>query len=458
MGVVLVAEHLELGERVAIKILRADADVSSAAAERLRRESRAAARIRGENVARVLDAGVAAGIGPYFVMELVHGKSLAAVLAEGGKLEPAIAIDYVLQACAALAEAHALGIVHRDLKPSNILLTRAADGGALVKVVDFGVAKTEGLSGHSLTETGSLLGSPRYMSPEQAREAKDVDGRTDLWSLGVVLYELLTAHVPFEAFTAAGVISRIMTEPPTPVAEHGVVLAEGLEAVVVRMLARDRDARFATVVDVAGALAPFGGDGAAALALRVKRIREAPREPIAPESTGVAVARDEPTEAATSVTHAEPHDAARSTAKAPTPRWRGWLLPAAIGAAVISLTAFALRARGDDATGPRDTTSPSAAPGTGAPSSGSIREVAREPNSQALREGPASPSPSPFGPQGAGPMTDVAQITSPPATSGAPVVVARAATSGAPVRPLPVPTPRSTASAAPAEDDFGPRK
>ncbi|MBX3231798.1 MAG: protein kinase [Labilithrix sp.] len=276
MGQVWSARHVGLDERVAIKVLRPERAGGERDLERFRREARAAARIRGENVVRVLDFGTLDEARPYIVMELVDGTNLESLLAEAGPLPPARAASYVLQACYAMAEAHRLGIVHRDLKPSNLLLTRRPDGSALVKVSDFGIATAGALASDTLTETTDILGSPKYMSPEQLREARAVDARSDVWSIGVTLHHLLTGKLPFEAFTAAGLIARITSEPPVPVREQAPQVDARLERLILRCLEKEPERRYEDVAELAAALVPFANADDAA-AERVRRTLLRPR-------------------------------------------------------------------------------------------------------------------------------------------------------------------------------------
>src|SRR5215831_21397407 len=189
MGVVLLVEHMELGQRMAIKMMRPDAVGDVGAVTRFLREARAAAGLESEHVVRIFDVGTLESGVPYMVMELLRGEDLSRVLHANGPLPISEAVDYVLQACHAIAEAHGLGIVHRDLKPSNLFLTRRSDGSPLIKVLDFGVSKIAAAEGRNdLTCSNAVLGSPVYMSPEQAKNARSVDARADVWSLGVILH------------------------------------------------------------------------------------------------------------------------------------------------------------------------------------------------------------------------------------------------------------------------------
>src|SRR5579859_754331 len=227
MGIVVAARHEQLEQRVAIKFVRDEALDNKEAVERFLREARAAVRLKSEHAAKVLDVGTLESGAPYMVMEFLEGSDLAAVLVERGPLPVEEAAEYVLQACEAVAEAHAAGIVHRDLKPQNLFLARTVGGAPRVKVLDFGVSKSLTQSGGgpgpggkgALTQTRSMLGSPLYMSPEQMRSSRDVDARSDVWAFGVVLFELLTRRWPFEAETMPELCLKVVSDPPQSLAE-----------------------------------------------------------------------------------------------------------------------------------------------------------------------------------------------------------------------------------------------
>jgi serine/threonine-protein kinase len=260
MGYVVAAIHEQLDQRVAVKLLVPELCEDKDAVLRFLREARAAVRIQSEHVARVLDVDELETGAPYMVMEFLSGHDLAHVLFEEDQLESRTAIDYVLQACEAVAEAHSLGIIHRDLKPANLFLTHRPDGSPLVKVLDFGISKAispdSGSQGKSLTAPQSLLGSPAYMSPEQVRRPKAVDTRTDIWSFGAILYELLTGELPFRGDTALSVLAAVVSDPVPSLRERRPDISPDLEAVVFKCLEKDPDARYQTVADFAQALAP----------------------------------------------------------------------------------------------------------------------------------------------------------------------------------------------------------
>jgi serine/threonine-protein kinase len=258
MGVVYRATHLELERPVAIKIVRPELRENPRILKRLTQEARAAAQITSEHGIRVLDVGSTESGAPWIAMEYVEGEDLAHLLQRRGSLPYATAVKLVLQACVAIAEAHGKGIVHRDLKPENLILATHSDGGELVKVADFGVSKQLGRTTVSaLTGADSTVGSPHYMAPEQMHSPRDVDARADIWSLGAILYELLSGHRPFDGESLARVCVTVLNHDPMDLAERTRELPIELCRVVMRCLERERARRFGSVYELARALAPF---------------------------------------------------------------------------------------------------------------------------------------------------------------------------------------------------------
>jgi serine/threonine-protein kinase len=279
MGVVVAAHHIGLDERVAIKFLLPEALANPEAVARFAREARAAVKIKSLHVARVSDVGVLDTGAPYMVMEYLQGQDLSQRLRDHGPLGAAETVDLVLQACEALAEAHALGMVHRDLKPANLFLTQQADGSPCVKVLDFGISKvtSPGSSGNDfgMTKTQAVMGSPLYMSPEQMASSRDVDARADIWAIGTILFELLTGRVPFLGDTMPQLCAMILQEAPPPPRHLRPDLPDGLQQVVLRCLEKDKNRRFSNVGELASALVPFGSRGAIRSAERVSRVLSA---------------------------------------------------------------------------------------------------------------------------------------------------------------------------------------
>jgi serine/threonine-protein kinase len=336
MGWVVVATHLQLEQRVALKFMRtAHAMSSPEAVARFLREARAAARIQSEHVARVSDVGTLETGAPYLVMEYLEGRDLDSLLQARRSLPIAEAIDYAMQACEGLGEVHAAGIVHRDLKPANLFLARRSDGSVRVKLLDFGISKIAATPGHAsdggMTSTQALMGSPLYMAPEQMRSSKGVDARADIWSMGVILYEMLGGRSPFNGDTLPMVCARIMAETPDSLREIRRDVPPALEAVVMRCLEKDAKRRFQDVAALAQALAPFGPPDARTAADRIGRVvrRTQPSSADlgggAMESTTVNPAQGEVAQtAATFGTAASTHITRRSSS-----------LPLVAGAAVL---------------------------------------------------------------------------------------------------------------------------
>lgn len=302
MGTVHEAEHLGLGERVALKLLRPDYAAMPELCERFLREAKSLFRIHHENVVRVLDVDTWTQPGggppvPYIVMDFVEGVSVDQLLAKRGRLAYGEAVEIVRQTCEGLGEAHRLGIIHRDVKPHNLMVTSRGDGTATVKLLDFGIAQmdTNAMSTR-LTVTAAVIGTPSYMSPEQLRSARAADARSDVWSCGVVLFELLTGQLPWNAASPGDLAVRMYMEPlaarPQPFPAD--VPAE-VAAVVLRCLATEPEARWADATELADALAPFAAvvsdaEIATAGSMRVRANRRTPnprqvRAPSRPEMT-----------------------------------------------------------------------------------------------------------------------------------------------------------------------------
>lgn len=284
MGVVLFARHLELGHPVAIKCLRREFADHAEARGRFEREARAAAALTSEHVAHVTDVGRMPDGTPFMVMEYLEGEDLACRVDRDGALAPAFAIECMLQACEGLAEAHQKGIVHRDIKPSNLFLVRRASGRTSLKVLDFGIAKAASGGGAELTRTSAIVGSPLYMSPEQLRESKDVDARTDVWSLGVTLFHMLTKRYPFEAEAVGEIYGKILYTEPLKIRACAPALPEELERIVDDCLVKEPAQRIESVVALASRLASLG----AAAPLSSAFSKPSTRSIVEPEPTHTA--------------------------------------------------------------------------------------------------------------------------------------------------------------------------
>lgn len=342
MGVVLRATHIDLDCPVAIKVIRAEHVANDDVVARLLAEARIAACLRSKHINHVLDVGrTPAGV-PYLVLEYMQGSDLGGYLEEHGPLPIVEVVDYVLQACEALAEAHALGIVHRDLKPENLFLSEEADGAFVLKVLDFGISKAPAArrGARLLTNPFEVVGSPTYMAPEQIRGGV-VDERTDIWALGTVLYELVTGELLFGGVTVTETFSRIVDEkepvPELP-AQPG---SERLHAIISRCLRRNPSERFQDVVELARALAPLGSDELQAG--RVARVAAATRgrarggsEETPTPAHAPAAQRGLPT-----TSELELGTAVASVVTAPQSYWRYALLAGSVVLPLLTAVAYA---------------------------------------------------------------------------------------------------------------------
>ncbi len=276
MGMVVLAHHVELDERVAIKFLLPHALGNAELVARFAREARASVKIKSEHVVRTLDVGRLENGAPYMIMEFLEGTDLSARLRAGGPLPVAQAVGLVLQATEAIATAHALGIIHRDLKPANLFVVRRPDGTEAVKVLDFGISKLLGPGGApaelQMTRTAAVLGSPLYMPPEQMESARRVDVRSDVYSLGATLYELLAGQPPYTADTLPELITKVLSKPLPGITSLRADVPPALEAVITRMLEKDPADRLQNMAEVAVALAPFAPESDRGLAERTARV------------------------------------------------------------------------------------------------------------------------------------------------------------------------------------------
>jgi serine/threonine-protein kinase len=356
MGVVVAAHHQLLDQHVAVKLLYQDV-ADKEAQSRLLLEARSAAKLQSDHVARVIDVDTGADGLPFIVMELLEGADLCQIADARGALPRWLVVDYMLQSLEGLAHAHARGIVHRDLKPSNLFLANKPDGTQVIKILDFGISKSTSAQTDrrtaQLTGGRSVLGSPPYMSPEQVRAPKTVDHRTDIWSLGICMYELLTNSMPFGGDEIQETFACILEKEPAPIRQLVNGVPEGLERVVMRCLAKNRDERFTDVADLARALVAFGsgtwiqsadrvqatlvrGAEEAASAARLKQATvsaTAPTGPIAiPSAPGKRNDSLQP----------ELHGTASTVARGFTvlDSQRRWLMMGAAGVLVAALAAF----------------------------------------------------------------------------------------------------------------------
>ena len=283
MGSIWVGRHQQLDVPVAVKFMAPQLAASADARARFEREAKASALLRSANAVQIHDYGVEGDV-PFIVMELLDGEDLAARLRRERRLTPAVTYAILEQAGRALRGAHEMGLIHRDLKPANLFLARQAGGEEIVKVLDFGIAKAQGLAtdGHA-TKTGALLGSPHYMSPEQVRSSHKVDHRTDVWALGVIAFEAMTGRLPFSGDEVGEVLVEVCTAPIPRPSSIAPDLGPDVDRFFDRALAREPEQRFQSVGELLGALAALAGAAQAPAAM-------APQPLVPAGATGVTTA------------------------------------------------------------------------------------------------------------------------------------------------------------------------
>ena len=258
MGVVVEARHLALEERVALKFLLPAFATNAEASARFMREARAVFKIKSEHVVRVMDVASLDNGSPYMVLEFLEGSDLLRVLKVQGVVPVDDAVDYMIQACDAIGEAHSHGIIHRDVKPSNLFLVTGRDGMPVIKVLDFGISKVVGTPGiDALTRTTTTMGSAHYMSPEQMRSIRDVDHRTDIYALGITLFTLISGEHPYSGNSIPQVYSEILTGTPRLLRSRRPDLPEHFAGVVAKAYLRDPGARYQSIAELVFALAPY---------------------------------------------------------------------------------------------------------------------------------------------------------------------------------------------------------
>jgi serine/threonine-protein kinase len=388
MGVVYVAVDEMLHRQVALKVVAPDAAADPAAKERFLREARAAAKLKSDHVIKLLDVGMHDGL-PYMAMELLDGRDLADLLDHGGALAPAQAVSFALQALDGIIDAHDAGIVHRDLKPSNLFVEKRKDAPVRIKVLDFGISKALNPSVDAqVTKTGLLMGSPGYMAPEQIRNAKAVDPRTDVWALGVILWEMLVGTDAFTGESIGEIFSKIREESLAPVSTLRPEVSRELSEIVLRATARNPDARYANARDLRAALHALTGMPAVSVPVATDVVdskREVSRRAASSveAKTLVAAPRSPPSAASSELRGSTAASWTGSTPAAPAKRMM--LTVAAVASLALGATAvyFAIAAL---TRAPIDHEAPRAAEPATAPESPA--------GPSALADAPVSPPPS----------------------------------------------------------------
>jgi serine/threonine-protein kinase len=376
MGVVVAARHTTLDQVVAIKFLVGDRTGSTREelVARFLAEARAAARIESDHVCRVFDVEQTANGVPFMVMEYLEGNDLEEELERRGQLGITEAVDYVLQAAEAIAAAHQVGIVHRDLKPANLFLAARPDGSRRVKILDFGISKAMTMTSQRGGQEATTLGTPAYMSPEQVRASSSVDGRTDIWALGAILYEAITGQMAFVGDSLKTLLDMVLSDDPCPMSALRRDVPAELEQAIARCLERDRERRWLTAAQLACALAPFGSVGIVSSLTSVQRelgslasLKAVAAQSVEPMVASVRVRNDVPTDpdpAELSQRHSIVQDWSRVRARRRTARVA--VLLVATATSLLGATAFAVHMRSRILT-PRAMAASTAPPPTPAP-------------------------------------------------------------------------------------------
>jgi serine/threonine-protein kinase len=340
MGAVWRAFNLQLEVPVAIKLLRAGLDAQELG-ERLRVEARAAAKLVHPSIVRVFDIGEAESGEPFIVMELLNGESLADVV-ERGPLPAVNALQLLLPIAEALSLAHSRGVVHRDLKPDNIFLSTEGEA-VQPKLLDFGIAKvtsTAATGGPSITQTGTLLGSPDYMSPEQAMGSGDIDARSDVWSFCVVLYETLSGTTPFTGDTCQSILRSVLRDEPVPL-ELFAQVDTTLSDLVLRGLAKDRERRPASIFELGQELAAWlheqgVQEDITGASLEAKWLGRSGEESLLSQSNALASPRAQHEHATlVSVVHPQPRPSSEPLLQLPIRRRHRWIPAALVATAAV---------------------------------------------------------------------------------------------------------------------------